>query len=105
VEETLLGTVREARQVNAGVQIEYVVGDLTAEGTVHDAVSRTVARFGRLDYAVNTAGITGKLLSTDVSELEDFRLVQQVNVESLWLCQRAELRVMLAQEMTAEGYS
>jgi NAD(P)-dependent dehydrogenase (short-subunit alcohol dehydrogenase family) len=100
VEETILETVREARQVNTQAHIEYVIGDLTTEEIVHDAVSRTVARFGRLDYAVNIAGITGKLLTTDVSKLEDFRLVQQVNVESLWLCQRAELRVMLDQELT-----
>jgi NAD(P)-dependent dehydrogenase (short-subunit alcohol dehydrogenase family) len=98
-EETLLETVQEARQANSEVQIEYLMGDLTAEEVVHAAVSKTVARFGRLDYAVNIAGVQGKLLATDMSELEDYRHVQQVNVESLWLCERAELRAMLSQEV------
>ena len=98
IEETLLDTVREARQVNPNVQIEYVVGNLTSEEFVQAVVSRGVARFGRIDYAVNVAGITGELLATHATELEEYRQVQKVNVESLWLCERAELRVMLSQE-------
>ena len=55
-------------------------------------------RFGHLDYAVNIAGISGKIANTDVSDLTDYQRVQLVNAESLWLCQRAELRAMLSQE-------
>ena len=102
VEDTLLQTVREARKADSRAQIDYVVGDLTDEKNALAAVSRAVAQFGRLDYAVNIAGITGKVLTTDVSELDDFRQVQQVNVESLWLCEREELKVMLSQD-TMDG--
>jgi NAD(P)-dependent dehydrogenase (short-subunit alcohol dehydrogenase family) len=71
--KTLLQTVEEARRVNPQALVEHFVGDLTTAGVVDEALYKTVDRFGHLDYAVNIAGISGKLVNTDVSDLTDYR--------------------------------
>jgi NAD(P)-dependent dehydrogenase (short-subunit alcohol dehydrogenase family) len=43
-----------------GAEAIFVPGDVRNEGAVRDLVDRTVARFGRLDVAVNCAGTVGK---------------------------------------------
>lgn len=54
--------------------------------------------FGRLDYAVNCAGIAGKTGPTDELAFRDFRKVQELNVDGLWLCEQAEVKLMMSQE-------
>src|ERR1700730_18106287 len=43
-----------------GAEAEFVRSDVRHEDDVRSLVDRTVARFGRLDVAVNTAGTEGK---------------------------------------------
>ena len=42
-----------------GAEAIFVPSDVRNEGAVRDLVDRTVARFGRLDVAVNCAGTEG----------------------------------------------
>ena len=44
-----------------GAEAEFVRADVTKEDEVRDLVDNTVARFGRLDVAVNNAGFEGQL--------------------------------------------
>ena len=104
VERTLNETVELAKAANSVIQIKAVVGDLTSEDFVEELVSEVVKTFGGLTYAVNAAGITGKSLATDEMEFEDYREVQRINMEALWLCERAEIRVMLEQDLM-DGYA
>src|SRR5260370_28678047 len=43
-----------------GTEAEFVRADVRHEDEVRNLVDRTVARFGRLDAAVNTAGTEGQ---------------------------------------------
>src|ERR1700741_5381657 len=43
-----------------GVQAEFIRADVRHENDVQNLVDKTVARFGRLDVAVNNAGTEGK---------------------------------------------
>src|SRR5258705_13848650 len=43
-----------------GAEAEFVRADVRHEDDVRTLVDKTVARFGRLDVAVNTAGTEGK---------------------------------------------
>lgn len=54
-------------------------GDLTNEDTVKKTVEETVARFGRLDVLVNSAGILamGTIESTDLAQYDK---VMNINV-------------------------
>src|SRR5712691_11060227 len=43
-----------------GAEAEFIRADVRHDDEVRDLVDRTVARFGRLDAAVNSAGTEGK---------------------------------------------
>jgi NAD(P)-dependent dehydrogenase (short-subunit alcohol dehydrogenase family) len=81
-----------------GVEAEFVRADIAEPGEVDALVAAAVARFGRLDAAVNVAGTHAGLgeLTADVSE-EDFDTQIRVNLRGTWLCVRAELRQMAEQ--------
>jgi len=62
--------------------------DVTNEAEVASVVARTLKDLGRIDVLVNNAGINirGPI---DSLSLEQFRTVQQVNTEGVWLSCRA----------------
>ncbi len=66
------------------------VCDITLEESVNQAVAATIAKFGKIDILINSAGINIRGKIEDLS-LEDFNKVQQVNVTGSWLVSRAVL--------------
>ena len=64
------------------------VCDVTSEKSVQDTVDQTVARFGKIDILINSAGINIRGPIEDIS-LDDFNKVQQVNVTGSWLTSKA----------------
>jgi NAD(P)-dependent dehydrogenase (short-subunit alcohol dehydrogenase family) len=77
---------------------------VTDEQAIDDSVEKTVKAFGRLDYAVNNAGIGGAIDTSDQIQKDDFEKVLSVNLTAVWLCQRAQIRQMLKQERLSESY-
>ncbi len=67
--------------------------DVTSGAEVQAAVDATVARWGRLDGALNNAGMTQAGLLEDLTEAEFDRIVA-VNLKGVWLCLRAEMAHM-----------
>jgi NAD(P)-dependent dehydrogenase (short-subunit alcohol dehydrogenase family) len=61
-------------------------------------VSGVVERFGRLDAAVNAAGVSGVYADIVDQTVDEWRRVVDVNLTSVFLCVQAELRRMLAQD-------
>ena len=80
------------------MSIKEIELDVSNEAAVNDSVEQTVKEFGRIDYALNNAGIGGSLDTTNNIELSDFQRVLAVNTTGVWLCQRAQIRQMLKQE-------
>ena len=62
-----------------------------------DLVDKTVARFGRLDVAVNNAGTEGKPGPVTEQSAESYAATFDTNVLGTLLSMKHELRVMLAQ--------
>jgi NAD(P)-dependent dehydrogenase (short-subunit alcohol dehydrogenase family) len=62
--------------------------DVGQEPEVQRMVERTLEKFQRIDILVNNAGIN---IRGPIDELsfDDFRKVQNINVEGVWLCARA----------------
>ena len=56
-----------------GAEAEFVRADVRNEGDVAALVDKTIARFGRLDVAVNNAGFEGKLGFIQDATVENFR--------------------------------
>lgn len=77
-----------------GVHLAVAV-DVTSESSVDAACAQTVSGFGRLDILVCSAGITGPNTTTWQYEPADWKKVMDVNVNGVFLCNRAVVREML----------
>jgi NAD(P)-dependent dehydrogenase (short-subunit alcohol dehydrogenase family) len=81
----------------AGVRAEALVTDVRDLGAVTGAVDRAVETFGRLDAALNNAGVPGPYVPLDEYSEEDFMQILQVDLAGVWRCMRAEIRHMRVQ--------
>ncbi len=75
----------------------FVRADVSKEADVAALVQKTIETFGRLDYAVNNAGIEGVSAPLTDIKSEDFDRVINVNLRSVWLCMKYELPELLKQ--------
>jgi NAD(P)-dependent dehydrogenase (short-subunit alcohol dehydrogenase family) len=82
---------------NLGVEAEFFRSDVRHEEDVRRLVDQTVARFGRLDVAVNNAGTEGKPGPIAEQSAESYAAIFDTNVLGTLLSLKHELRVMLAQ--------
>jgi NAD(P)-dependent dehydrogenase (short-subunit alcohol dehydrogenase family) len=80
-----------------GVEAEFVRADVRHEDDVRNLVDQTVARFGRLDVAVNNAGTEGKPGPVTEQTAESYAATFDTNVLGVLLSMKHELRVMQAQ--------
>src|SRR6266446_24691 len=87
--------VAELRRLDA--EAEYVHADVRHEDDVRNLVNKTVARFGRLDVAVNAAGTEGKPGPVTEQSAESYAATFDTNVLGTLLSMKHELRVMLPQ--------
>ena len=87
--------VRELREL--GVEAEFVRADVRQEDDVEALVDRAVARFGRLDIAVNNAGTEGQPGPLTAQTAETYAATFDTNVLGTIFSLKHELRVMLAQ--------
>lgn len=89
----------EAQEAADRIADEYPVkalgmaADVTSEGEVKRMVWHAESEFGRIDILINSAGINIRGPIEDLS-LEEFRQVQQVNVDAMWLCAKHVRPVM-----------
>jgi len=90
--EELVGVLRKL-----GAEAEFVRSDVRHEEDVRSLVDKTVARFGRLDVAVNSAGTEGKSGPVTEQSAESYAATFDTNVLGTLLSMKHELRVMLAQ--------
>jgi NAD(P)-dependent dehydrogenase (short-subunit alcohol dehydrogenase family) len=80
-----------------GVEAEFVRADVRREDDVRNLVDKTVARFGRLDVAVNNAGTEGQPGPLTEQSAETYAATFDTNVLGTILSLKHEMRVMLAQ--------
>jgi NAD(P)-dependent dehydrogenase (short-subunit alcohol dehydrogenase family) len=80
-----------------GAQAEFVQSDVRFEDDLRKLVDAVVARFGRLDVAVNAAGTEGESAPVLEQTPERYTAVFDTNVLGTLLAMKHELRVMSAQ--------
>ena len=81
---------------NAGGQALFVKTDVSREADVKALVDKTVAKFGRLDFAFNNAGVEGTAgVTTDKQTEENYRHTFDINVLGLLLTMKHEIPAIL----------
>ncbi len=80
-------------------QLETWAVDVSDEQQITNAVEEVVAKFGRLDYAVNAAGIAMKHIGgAAFAKTEDWNHMIDVNLNGCFYLLRAAARIMLKQD-------
>lgn len=92
-----IGQALAAELREFGGKAEFILADVRHEDNVRELVDRTIARFGRLDAAVNNAGTEGKPGPVTEQTAESFAATFDTNVLGTLLSMKHELRVMQAQ--------
>src|ERR1700736_4268244 len=80
-----------------GAEAEFIRADVRHEDDVRDLVDETVARFGRLDVAVNNAATEGQVGPIVDQTAESYAATFDTNVLSVILSMKHEVRVMQEQ--------
>ena len=80
-----------------GAEAIFVPSDVRKEDNVRDLVDKTIARFGRLDVAVNCAGTEGKPGPVTEQTAATYAATFDTNVLGTLLSMKHEMRLMLAQ--------
>jgi NAD(P)-dependent dehydrogenase (short-subunit alcohol dehydrogenase family) len=81
-----------------GAEGLFIKTDVTKRADIEALVDGTVANFGRLDCAVNNAGITGPVM-VPVAEIEEeaWDELMNTNLKAVWMCMKYEILAMLKQ--------
>src|SRR3989475_8358156 len=91
------GKALEAELRGLGAEAEFINADVRHDDEVRELVDQTVARYGRVDAAVNNAGSEGQPGLVTQQTAESYAATFNTNVLGTLLSMKHELRVMQAQ--------
>jgi NAD(P)-dependent dehydrogenase (short-subunit alcohol dehydrogenase family) len=91
------GKALEAELRSLGAEAAFIRADVRREDDVSSLIDQTVARFGRIDAAVNAAGTEGRPGRVTEQTAESYAATFDTNVLGTLLSMKHELRVMQAQ--------
>lgn len=83
--------------LESGGEATFIRADVADPSQVAALVDGSVATFGRLDCAVNNAGITGPTVPTADLADDEWDDIIGVNLKGVFLCLKHEIRHMLVQ--------
>ncbi|KAF4950237.1 hypothetical protein FGADI_8325 [Fusarium gaditjirri] len=86
------------KAVGDQTELLSIEADISDEASVIGAMKSAAKKFGRIDIAINNAGVGGPIKPSTETSLEEYRKVIDINTIGLWLCQREELKQMLSQD-------
>ena len=95
--ETDKGRAAEADLRRDGLAVAFVPVDVADDASVGAMVTAVVERFGRLDAAVNNAGISGPHKPFVEHSLEEWHRIIAIDLTGVFVCMQHELRQMAAQ--------
>jgi NAD(P)-dependent dehydrogenase (short-subunit alcohol dehydrogenase family) len=89
-DEDTLSTIIE----NGGDAI-FVKCDVSAENDVKNLVAETIAKYGRLDFAFNNAGIEGTPAPATECSNDNWDKTININLKGVWYCMKYQIPEML----------
>lgn len=81
----------------SGGEALFIKCDVSKSSDVKAMVEKTIATFGRLDYAFNNAGIEGESAPVQDCSEENWDKTIGVNLKGVWLCMKYEIPEMIKQ--------
>ncbi|CAG7915545.1 unnamed protein product [Penicillium olsonii] len=97
-EDSLQQTADAIKSTHPNTRVLSKAGNVADDHFADSLIEEVVNTFGRVDYAVNCAGVLGKPFRSAETSLEEFDRVNSINYRGCWLSSRAELRQMASQE-------
>ena len=85
--------VEEIRKSSA--ESDFIQCDVADAGSVKEMIRQAISKFGRIDIAVNNAGIGGPSAHTADYPDEEWQKVITVNLSGVYLCMKYELQEMV----------
>lgn len=80
-----------------GAQARFIRNDVANEDEVKAMIDGIISEFGRLDMAVNNAGISNESLTVDQSSSQNYREMVDTNILGVYHCMKYEITEMLKQ--------
>lgn len=96
-EKTQRAKAQLAHECGDASRVHAFVCDVGDEAQVESAFAQSVAALGRVDACFANAGVSSKGMPLVDMDLQEFRRVQRVNVEGVFLTFRAAARQMVQQ--------
>jgi len=75
----------------------FVKCDVSKSAEVANMINQTMKSYGRLDFAVNNAGIEGATAPTHECSEENWDKTISINLKGIWFCMKNQIPVMLKQ--------
>jgi NAD(P)-dependent dehydrogenase (short-subunit alcohol dehydrogenase family) len=91
------GKALETELTGLGAKAAFIRADVRHEDEVRNLIDKTVARFGRLDVAVNNAGTEGRPGPVTEQTAESYAATFDTNVLGVILSMKHEVRAMQGQ--------
>jgi NAD(P)-dependent dehydrogenase (short-subunit alcohol dehydrogenase family) len=92
-----LGERTAAALKQAGTEATFMRIDVSEPESVAQMIDKIVTTFGRLDIAVNNAGIAGELNPIGTCSIEGWRKVIDINLNAVFYCMHCEIPQMVQQ--------
>lgn len=85
----------------SGAEAIFVKCDVSKDAEVQALITKAMDTYGKIDFAVNNAGIEGISAPTHLCSEENWDRTMEVNLKGVWLCMKYELLQMLNQKKGA----
>lgn len=95
--DAVKGPATAAEIRDAGGEAHFIQADVSDEEQVRRLIAGCLDRYGRLDCALNNAGITGPMAPVPQIDLADWLRTLAVNLGGVFLCMKHEIPVMQRQ--------
>ena len=76
----------------------FIKADVSNYDDVKNLIGKTVSEFGKIDIAINNAGIGGLPAKTADTSIDSWNKVMSVNASGVFYCMKTELKQMLLQD-------
>ncbi|KAJ5381335.1 uncharacterized protein N7496_003763 [Penicillium cataractarum] len=96
-ETTLEQTKNAVAAAHPHTQLLVHSGNVADDQFADSFINKVVQYFGRVDYAVNCAGVLGQPLRSSETSLAEFDRLNNINYRGCWLSSRAQLKQMVRQ--------